>query len=178
MKNGFFAEEDYPYVSGDNGTEPLCYLDKKEAIGGIKGYVDVAGNDEAAHLIALNSQPLAISLDASTFHNYHSGVLQFEDCGSDLNHAVLLVGYGTDEETGIPFWLVRNSWGPQYGEDGCKCLLGDSLSFPLSLSLFFPHQGNLHVYKYIHAQKTSVLPVLPTVRSTRPLLMAWAAKAS
>jgi len=40
--------------------------------------VDVTPNDLGAHMLAVNSQPLAISLDASDFHNYHSGVLTFE----------------------------------------------------------------------------------------------------
>ncbi len=50
--------------------------------------MDVAANDAEAHMVALQAQPLAISLDASEFHAYHSGVMDFEDCGSDLNHAV------------------------------------------------------------------------------------------
>ncbi|GAB5032949.1 papain family cysteine protease containing protein [Nannochloropsis oceanica] len=116
LAQGFSLEQDYPYVSG-NGTEPMC-LRQPLHVGSIAGYVDVTPNDLGAHMLAVNSQPLAISLDASEFHNYHSGVLTFEDCGADLNHAVQLVGYGTDDETGLEYFLVRNSWGRAWGEDG------------------------------------------------------------
>ena len=37
---------------------------------------------------------------------------------TDINHVVALMGYGTDETTGEDYWLVRNSWGPQWGEEG------------------------------------------------------------
>lgn len=119
MAHGFYLEESVPYISG-NGTEPACpRLDGGAGpLGAIKGYVDVAANDAEAHMIALQAQPLAISLDASEFHAYHSGVMEFDDCGAELNHAVVLVGYGTDEETGQDFWIVRNSWGESWGEGG------------------------------------------------------------
>jgi len=76
LAQGFSLEQDYPYVSG-NGTEPMC-LRQPLHVGSIAGYVDVTPNDLGAHMLAVNSQPLAISLDASEFHNYHSGVLTFE----------------------------------------------------------------------------------------------------
>lgn len=100
--------------------------------GSIKGYVDVASNDAEAHMVALQAQPLAISLDASEFHSYHSGVLDFDDCGANLNHAVLLVGYGTDEETGEDYWIVRNSWGERWGEGGCELTISIECHPPLS----------------------------------------------
>lgn len=147
MEKGFDLEEDYPYVSG-NGTNPTCRPRKlRKAIGSIAGYVDVPVNDLEAHMIAVNSQPLAISAgkcciyyrkdvrlisplwssclmillpfslphlplfkDASNWHLYHSGVLQFEDCGADIDHAIVLEGYGRDRKTNQEFWLVRNSW--------------------------------------------------------------------
>lgn len=54
-------------------------------------------------MIALQGQPLAISLDASDFHSYHSGVLDFDDCGADLNHAVRTPYEGEGVEEGLGF---------------------------------------------------------------------------
>lgn len=63
--------------------------------------------------------PVAISVDASKWHDYESGV--FSSCSysenMSINHAVVLVGYGTDEVDG-DYWIVRNSWGTKYGENG------------------------------------------------------------
>lgn len=66
-----------------------------------------------------NIGPVAINIDASNWHSYESGV--FNGCPQtdvDINHVVQLVGYGTDSETGLDYWLVRNSWSPEYGEEG------------------------------------------------------------
>ena len=62
--------------------------------------------------------PLAINVDASSWHLYESGV--YDSCdydAMDLDHVVVLVGYGNDPDLG-DYWLVRNSWSPTYGEDG------------------------------------------------------------
>jgi len=72
--------------------------------------------------------PVTVSVDASTWHNYESGV--FNGCSYsdniDLNHAVVLVGYGTDETLG-DYWLVRNSWGTGFGENGYIRLARESV---------------------------------------------------
>lgn len=50
--------------------------------------------------------------------NLFPGVYQERSCSGELNHAVLVVGYGTDKKTGLPYWLVKNSYGTQWGEKG------------------------------------------------------------
>ena len=86
---------------------------------GITGY-DTFSNDQAATMNHLaNVGPLAVAVDASVWHSYSSGV--FTGCSFEenigLNHAVQLVGYGTDPAEG-DYWLVRNSWGTGWGEGG------------------------------------------------------------
>mmetsp|Transcript_134907 Transcript_134907/g.200705 ORF Transcript_134907/g.200705 Transcript_134907/m.200705 type:complete len:125 (+) Transcript_134907:758-1132(+) len=67
----------------------------------------------------VNVGPLGIAVDAAWF-SYESGV--FSGCSTDENvdidHGVSLVGYGTDAESGKNYWLVRNSWGSSWGENG------------------------------------------------------------
>ena len=69
---------------------------------------------------AVAQQPIAISIDAGSwvFQAYTGGVLDSTSCGVSTNHAVAIVGYGTDEDSGLEYWLVRNSWGSGWGVDG------------------------------------------------------------
>lgn len=84
----------------------------------ISGYTKLPENNYTALMNAIAQVgPIAVSVDASTFHSYESGV--FSGCNQeqpDINHAVTLVGYG--EESGQKYWLVRNSWSPTWGELG------------------------------------------------------------
>jgi len=75
-------------------------------------------------MAAVSKRPVlaVIRADSDEFRFYSHGV--FEGiCGTELNHAVLIVGYGIDAETRMPYWLVQNSWGQQWGEEGYIRLL-------------------------------------------------------
>ena len=80
--------------------------------------------------------PVGVSVAASGWHDYESGVFVMEGENGgydsadnlDINHATSLVGYGTDEESGLDYWLVRNSWSPTWGEDGYIRLLREDPS--------------------------------------------------
>jgi len=84
----------------------------------VTGSVQVGQNSVAALQSALASQPIAVSIEADTlvFQSYTSGVLDSAACGTSLDHAVLAVGYGV--ENGLNYWLVKNSWGTSWGDNG------------------------------------------------------------
>ncbi len=62
--------------------------------------------------------PVVIAVAAQDWAFYEKGVFEGDHHDTTVDHAVLLVGYGVDENTGEKYYKVRNSWGPNYGENG------------------------------------------------------------
>jgi len=85
--------------------------------GGVIGFKDVPANDEHALMEAVAQQPVSIAVQANqkSFKMYNSGILT-QSCAAQVDHAVLLVGYGTED--GVDYWKIKNSWGATWGEDG------------------------------------------------------------
>lgn len=118
IKNGQCTESSYPYTSGSSGTSGAC---TKCTSAGVKftGCSDVIPNDQLALKAAVAKQPVVVAIEADTryFQSYSSGILtDAVKCGTNLDHAVEIVGYGTDN--GIDYWKVRNSWGTSWGQSG------------------------------------------------------------
>ena len=69
---------------------------------------------------ALAEQPLSVSIDANNmqFQFYWDGVFDYRGCGTDLDHAVLIAGWGTDHDSGKDYWLLKNSWNTTWGDKG------------------------------------------------------------
>jgi len=119
---GLASNADYPYLSGVTGLAGRCKydLERRTPVVAITGYDTLPPNDIQATMTHLASVgPLAIAADASRWQLYGSGV--FSGCNYEnniaLNHAIQLVGYGSDPDHG-DYWLVRNSWGAFWGEHG------------------------------------------------------------
>ncbi len=141
--NGIATEESYGgYLQADG----YCHYFNSSSVtigAQLTGYVNVTPYDVNAMKLALtNVGPISIGIDAAhkSFVFYASGVFYEPECGNkpeDLDHAVLLVGYG--QLDGQDYWLVKNSWSTNWGNDGYvlmsqkdnNCGVTTSATFPL-----------------------------------------------
>ncbi|XP_041979731.1 cathepsin L-like [Aricia agestis] len=136
---GIDTEASYPYEAVDD----KCRYNPKNSGADDVGLVDVPQGDEDKLKAAVATiGPVAVAIDASqeTFQLYSDGVYYDENCSSEnLDHGVLVVGYGTDEDGG-DYWLVKNSWGRSWGQLGYikmarnrnnHCGIASAASYPL-----------------------------------------------
>ena len=123
-KNGIMLDSDYPYT----GTKGTCKSDKSKYVDmSVTGYKKLGSSwstwsavdeDEVKEFL-YETGPLAIALNADPLQTYTSGILDLTSTkcpSSGINHAVTLVGYGT--ENNVAYWIVKNSWGTAWGEKG------------------------------------------------------------
>jgi C1A family cysteine protease len=115
---GLCLEKDYKYLYlfGNNNISSYC-KNCKSYVSFMNCFYILPGNQLTLKYV-LNKNPVIASVDASSFYFrfYSSGILDEINCGTNINHAVEIIGYGN--ENGIDFWIVRNSWGTDWGENG------------------------------------------------------------
>ncbi|CAN6563577.1 unnamed protein product [Malus baccata var. baccata] len=120
QNGGIASEENYPY-QGSDGTCDMSLAN--EAAAKITNYARVTPNSETDLLKAVSMQPVSVAIVASqAFQLYSGGLFTDDNCGTELNHAVTIIGYGTTEDA-TPYWLIKNSWSGRWGENGYMKIL-------------------------------------------------------
>lgn len=135
---GIDTEASYPYEAEQDN----CRYRPMSRGATCSGFVDIEqGNEDDLQKAVATVGPVSIAIDAGqqSFQFYHEGVYDEPDCSStQLDHGVLAVGYGTYQ--GQDYWLVKNSWGPQWGLEGYvrmarnkdnQCGVATAASYPL-----------------------------------------------
>ncbi|KAJ8984236.1 hypothetical protein NQ317_007468 [Molorchus minor] len=113
VQNGIETEEDYPFTAVD-GT---CTFETSKVALQLSSYKTITKDSESELKKAVGTiGPVSVSIDASYFQLYTGGIFDESSCTTTVNHGVLVVGYGTED--GTPYWLVKNSWGADWGEEG------------------------------------------------------------
>ena len=118
---GLCTESDYPYFSGTTKSGDTCNSKSCELVVGsaIVSHTDVNPNSDDAMMSALAKQPISVGIEADqrAFQLYTSGVFT-DSCGTNIDHAVLLVGYNHDDAADLDYYILKNSWGVTWGDQG------------------------------------------------------------
>jgi cathepsin H len=144
---GLFKEFFYPYRAESTGDNSKCKFDPSASskIGGrtVRSFNVTEGDEESLMHIVAREGPVSVAFEVvEDFRLYKRGIYSSEKCKqgpADVNHAVLVVGYGTEPDVGRPYWIVKNSWGTDWGEDGYfriargknMCGIATCASFPV-----------------------------------------------
>lgn len=107
---GITTEVEYPYTAtGPNE----CQATGKPVAATLTSYTDVPTNSDMSLATAVAQQPVSVAIEAdqAAFQFYTGGIMT-ATCGTNLDHGVLVVGYTSDA------WIVKNSWGPDWGDQG------------------------------------------------------------
>lgn len=106
-------ESAYPYVAQTRS----CKWSKSKGKVSDTSYTQVTPRSVPDLKAAIAKQPTCVAVDCGTpWMHYNGGILNSKTCGTNLDHAVTAVGYGTEGSKG--YFIVRNSWGSSWGESG------------------------------------------------------------
>ncbi|XP_012944324.1 cathepsin O isoform X2 [Aplysia californica] len=122
--NGVVSESKYPLTDHTDSCKKVPASVPRVAVDSYN-CTSYTGKEKSMLALLASRGPIAVAVDASTWHNYVSGIIQFH-CSNLINHAVQIVGYDLTGE--IPYYIVRNSWGSDFGDHGYLYIkIGDNL---------------------------------------------------
>jgi cathepsin F len=116
QSNGSEPWVDYPYF----GFQMQCKIIPADQIVKVKGYQNISTNETEIAQALYNIGPLATGMNANPLQFYVKGIFSPIWCKDQLNHGVLFIGYGTGKKLDkeVDYWIVKNSWGATWGEQG------------------------------------------------------------
>jgi C1A family cysteine protease len=116
IDNSMDLESDYSYTAKDG----VCKASSYEAATKLSSAGFVMPNSPTDLQAAVARQPVSVAIQANrvAFQSYTTGVITSDKCGTNLDHGVLVVGYGHDDDLAVDYWLLKNSWGVTWGEKG------------------------------------------------------------
>jgi len=141
-EDGDETEEDYPYTATSGNP---CGFDASLAVAkNFTGYTNITSGDESDLQLRSSQHVISVGIDASSFmfQLYGSGVYNDPTCQNgwnQLDHGVTVVGYNHDKDSGLDYWIVKNSWGADWGQEGCiwmarnlqnQCGIATDATFP------------------------------------------------
>uniref|UniRef100_A0A8C3IJJ7 Peptidase C1A papain C-terminal domain-containing protein n=1 Tax=Chrysemys picta bellii TaxID=8478 RepID=A0A8C3IJJ7_CHRPI len=113
-KRGLTSEDAYPYT----GRQETCH-NLNEPAAYIQGFQTLPGDEEEIAAHVASTGPITVTLNSAVMKNYQNGISQpsVMSCSPDqMDHVVLLVGYGHEKK--MQYWIIKNSWGEDWGEEG------------------------------------------------------------
>jgi len=118
---GLETEKDYKY----DGEDEQCHFEKSKVKATIKGGISIPKNETQMAQWLFKNGPISVGLNANAMQFYYGGVshpFKFLCNPEELDHGVLIVGFGVHVTKYLkrvqPYWLIKNSWGPGWGEQG------------------------------------------------------------
>ena len=111
-EHGAISEEKYPYEASDTNG---CRMEGKPIVYKPNGYKFATTEEEIVSAVG-NIGPITVGLDFTHLRNYKSGIFDTDLSCNRLGHALLVVGYGT--ENGVDYYLMKNSWAASWGDKG------------------------------------------------------------
>ncbi|MBA0720564.1 hypothetical protein Golax_008178 [Gossypium laxum] len=117
---GLEREKDYPYTGNARGS---CKFDKTKIAASVSNFSVISIDEDQIAANLVKHGPLAVGINAVFMQTYIHGVSCPYICGKHLDHGVLLVGYGSAGYAPVrfknkPYWIIKNSWGENWGENG------------------------------------------------------------
>ena len=154
-KKGIMEYENYPYESGYTGRKSKCRYNEKDVVTKISSY-RLVDNPKPINIkkYLYKYGPISTSINYCGLADYYNGIVDYSSskCPNsiyDVHHAVTIVGWGYDEETQTDYWIVRNSYGKKWGNNGYMYVKYGKNTLGIENQIYFVSSNFIKIYKIL-----------------------------